>query len=113
MRRVLFVPMMLIAAGCSSSPGDSSHLTLNNPTWDRVTVELVVTKRADCDSRGDGFVGTREVVLRKKGSEVIDVPNGATVCWRHDRNPNNPVTGAWTGWTRATVPPGGSGEADL
>jgi hypothetical protein len=51
--------------------------------------------------------------MRKKGSEPIDVPNGATVCWRIDRNPNSPVAGAWTGWTRATLAPGQSAETDL
>ena len=90
-----------------------SVLTLNDPSWERVNVEVVITKRADCDSRGDGFIATRQLVMHKKGSEVIDVPNGATVCWRHDRNPNSPVAGAWTGWTRATVNPDQSAEADL
>jgi hypothetical protein len=73
----------------------------------------VVTRRADCDSRADGFIETKQLVMRKARSEQFDVPNGATVCWRHDRNPNSPVAGAWSGWTKATVNPGESAEADL
>jgi hypothetical protein len=100
-------------AACSSAPGDASKLTLNDPTWERVNVEIVITKSADCDNRGEGYIATREVVMRKNKAEAIDVPNGANVCWRHDRNPNNPVAGAWSGWTRATLFPGQSAETDL
>ncbi len=100
-------------AACSSTPSGTGTLTLNDPTWDRVNVEIVITKRADCDSRAEGFIATRELVMRKKGIEAIEVPNGATVCWRHDRNPDKPVAGAWSGWTRATLFPGQSAETDL
>ena len=100
-------------ASCSSAPQGASVLTLNDPTWERVNVELVITKRADCDSRGEGFIATREMVMRKNKTEAIEVPTGATVGWRRDRNPNSPAAGAWSGWTKATLPPGQSGEADL
>ena len=109
--------MMTALAGCGIGGGggskDVSRLTLRDPAWDRVNVEIVVTRRADCDSRAEGFVSNREVVMRRKGEETVEVPNGATVCWRRDRDPNAPAAGAWSGWTRATVPPGGSAEADL
>jgi hypothetical protein len=105
--------LVLSLAGCSSTPPDTSVLTLNDPSWDRVNVEIVITRRADCDSRGEGYVATRELVMRKNKTEAIEVPNGATVCWRQDRNPNSPAAGAWSDWTRATIPPGQSGEADL
>jgi hypothetical protein len=100
-------------AGCSSSPSDTATLTLHDPYWDRVNVEIVMTKLADCDSRGEGYIETRELVLYKNKNEAIKVPNGANVCWRHDRNPNAPVAGAWSGWTRATLFPGQSTETDL
>jgi hypothetical protein len=51
--------------------------------------------------------------MRKNRTEAIEVPNGATVCWRRDRNPNSPGASAWSGWTRATLLPGQSAEADL
>jgi hypothetical protein len=97
----------------ASKPTDTSSLTLNNPYWDRVNVEVVITKSGDCDSRGDGYISSKEIVMRKNKTEYFDVPNGAAVCWRHDRNPNNPVAGAWSGWTRATLYPGQSTETDL
>ena len=103
----------LSLAACSSTPSDTSTLTLNDPYWDRVNVEVVITKRADCDSRGEGYVATRQLLMRKNRTEAIELPNGATLCWRRDRDPNNPLAGAWSGWTRATLPPGQSGEADL
>ena len=116
MRFASLAVALFAIAGCSafsSKPADVSVLTLNDPTWERVNVEVVITKRGDCDSRGDGFISTRELVMRKNKTEAIEVPNGATVCWRRDRNPASPAAGAWSGWTKATLPPGQSGEADL
>ena len=110
--RVLLVGLLSLAA-CGSKPSDTSTLILNDPHWDRVNVEVVITKRADCDSREDGYLETRELVMRKERSETIEVPPGATVCWRRDRNPNQPVAGAWSGWTRATLQPGGSAQTEL
>jgi len=93
--------LLAAVAGCGGGPKDVGQLTLKDPAWDRVNVEIVVTRRADCDSRADGFIASREV------------PNGATVCWRRDRDPNAPATGAWSGWTRATLAPGQSADTDL
>jgi len=90
-----------------------ARLTLNDPYWERVNVEIVITKSADCDIRGEGFISTRQFVMRKEKSERIDVPNGANLCWRHDRNPSNPVVGMWSGWTKATLFPGQTAETDL
>jgi hypothetical protein len=53
------------------------------------------------------------MVMRKNRTETIEVPNGAAVCWRHDRDPKNPAPGVWSGWTRATLFPGQSTETDL
>jgi hypothetical protein len=103
----------LLLAACHSTPSDSSTLILNDPYWDRVNVEVVVTRRADCDSRDAGFLSSKEIVMRKSTTERFDVPNGANICWRHDRNPNEPVKGAWSGWTKASIPPGQETETDL
>jgi hypothetical protein len=100
-------------AGCSLAPSDGARLTLNDPYWERVNVEIVITRRADCDSREDGYIETKELVMSKNKTAAIDVPNDATVCWRHDRNPNSPAAGAWSGWTRATLLPGQHAETDL
>jgi hypothetical protein len=115
-RRLGSLVALAAVAGCGivgGGPKDVSQLSLSDPAWDRVNVEIVVTRRADCDSRAEGFISTREVVMRRKAQETVEVPNGATICWRRDRDPNAPAAGAWSGWTRATVPPGGSAEVDL
>jgi hypothetical protein len=111
--RLGFLVALAVVAGCGGGSKEFGQLTLRDPAWDRVNVEIVVTKRADCDSRADGFISSREVAMRRKSYEVIEVPNGATVCWRRDRDPNAPVAGVWSGWTRATLAPGQSAEADL
>ncbi|MBV9826353.1 MAG: hypothetical protein JO001_11835 [Alphaproteobacteria bacterium] len=104
---------LLVLAGCGSTPKDSATLVLNDPYWDRVNVEIVITRRADCDSRADGFVETKQLLLRKNTTERIYAPNGATICWRHDPNPNKPVAGAWSDWTKALIDPGGTFETEL
>ena len=114
--RFFWVFAVSLLGGCSvfsSSPADTASLTLNNPYWDRVNVEVVITKSADCDNRGEGYVSRQELIMRKNKTETFEVPNGANVCWRHDRNPNNPVAGAWSGWTRATMFPGASSDTDI
>jgi hypothetical protein len=108
----LFAGLLALAA-CKSSPAGTAKLTLNDPYWDRVNVEFVITKRADCDSRGDGYISSKTLVMRKNTTETIDVPDGANLCWRHDSDPNKPSPGAWSGWTKATVNPGQSAETDL
>lgn len=105
--------LVLSLAGCSSVPSGASSLTLKDPYWGRVNVEIVITRRADCDSRDSGYISTKEVVMHKDGSETIEVPDDANLCWRHDRNPDKPVAGAWSGWTRATLDPGQSASTDL
>jgi hypothetical protein len=113
MRHYAGLVVVLFAAACTSTPAGTAELTINNPYWDKVNVEVVITKRADCDSREDGFLERKEVVLRKDRAETVDVPPDATVCWRHDRNPNQPVAGAWSGWSRAALQPGGHAQTDL
>jgi hypothetical protein len=113
MRKTALLAGLLLLVGCSSAPKDAASLTLNDPYWERVNVEVVITKLADCDARGDGYISSKELVMRKNRTESFSVPSGANVCWRHDRDPNNPVAGAWSGWTRATLFPGQSTETDL
>jgi len=113
MRHWAGLTVLLWAAACSSAPRGTATLTLNDPYWDKVNVQIVITKRADCDSREAGYIETKDLVMRKERSETIEVPPDATVCWRHDRNPNQPVAGVWSGWTRATLQPGGTAQTDL
>src|SRR4051794_34956381 len=107
--------VLALLGGCSSPPPppDTSRLTLNNPYWDRVNVQLVITRSSDCDSRGEAFIDSRELVMTRNQLELVDVPNGAILCWRRDRNPDKPASGIWTGWTKATLFPGRNAEANL
>ncbi|HTV89405.1 MAG TPA: hypothetical protein VME41_10355 [Stellaceae bacterium] len=104
---------LLALAACSSAPPDATKLILNDPYWKQVNVELVITKLADCDKRGPGFVSQKTIVMYKNTTQDIYVPNDATLCWRHDRDPDKPQAGAWSDWTRATLTPGESAETDL
>jgi hypothetical protein len=113
MRSPALVFGLLTLVACSSSPPGTAALTLNDPYWDRVNVEVVVTKRADCDSRGEGYISSKKLVMYKNTTQEFDVPEGANLCWRHDRDPNNPVAGVWSGWTKATLFPGQSAQTDL
>jgi hypothetical protein len=104
--------VFLCSCSSSTSPGASS-LTLRDPYWNQVNVQVVITNRSDCDSREEGYVSSKTFMLRKDGKQSIDIPNGANLCWRHDRNPDKPVEGAWSGWTKATLPAGQNSETDL
>jgi hypothetical protein len=113
MRPRAWLPVLLCLAACSSDPPDSSKLTLRNTVWDHVNVQVVVTKSADCESRGPEFVGSQDFVLHRDQTKVIVVPNGTSVCWRHDRYPNNPTPGAWSGWSRAILFPSEDTTTDI
>ena len=117
MRHWAVVAASLSLAACSmlsSGPGkDMARLTLNDLYWDKVNVEIVITRSSDCDNRGESFISNRTLIMRKERAEAIDVPAGANVCWRRDRSPSNPVAGAWSGWSKATLFPGQSAETDL
>jgi hypothetical protein len=114
MRYVAWLALLLLPlAACGSvGSGQSATLVLNDPTWDRVNVEAVITTSLDCDNR-DAYVSTQEFVMTKNRTQRIEAPKAESVCWRHDRNPNNPVAGVWSGWSRATMFPGQTFETDL
>ena len=115
MRRAIgLLSGVLLSAGCSLVPsGGATQLTLRDPLWERVNVEIVLTRGANCNERGAEFISRKEVTMRKGKTESFDVPADATVCWRHDRNPDNPKPGDWTGWSKATLLPGQTAETDL
>jgi hypothetical protein len=113
MRYVAVITTLLMISGCSSGSSHSATLTLDNPTWDRVNVQAVVTRSSDCDDRQNGYVATDNFVMTKGHSHDVVAPNAETICWRHDRDPNNPVAGDWSGWSRATLFPGQTTETDL
>ena len=104
---------VLVLSACSSGSSQTATLILDNPTWDRVNVEAVITNSADCDNRGKEYVETKEFVMTKGQTVKVQAPKGESICWRHDRNPNNPAPGAWSGWSRAPLAPGQTAETDL
>ena len=73
----------------------------------------------------EGFVTVEDMLARQPWPEAedefpvhlktrrIDAPHAENICWRHDRNPNNPIAGDWSGWSRATMFPGQTVETDL
>ena len=104
---------VVLVCGCSAGSSRSATLTLSDPYWERVNVQAVITTNSDCDSRGEGYVTTKDFVMTKGHTHEITAPNGEAICWRHDANPNDPVAGVWSGWSRATMFPGQSTETDL
>ncbi len=113
MRYPAWIGACLLLAGCSSGSDHSATLVLNNPYWDRVNVEAVITKSTDCDNRGAAYVATKEFVMVKDRTQKIEAPNAESICWRHDRNPNNPTRGDWSGWSWVTLFPGQETQTDL
>jgi len=113
MRRWTWLPLVLGLAACSSSPPGSSKVTLKNSEWDRVNVQVVITKGANCDDRGPEFVGEQDFFLLKDKTQTVVAPEGTSVCWRHDRNPVKPVAGEWSGWSRAIPFPGEDVETEI
>jgi hypothetical protein len=113
MRFRAWLPLLLVLAACASKPKDASTITLHNGEWDHVNVEVVTTKSADCENRGPEFVGSQDFSMHKDERRDIIAPNGTSVCWRHDRNPDHPVSGQWSGWSRAIPFPGEDTETEL
>jgi hypothetical protein len=117
MRRGLWVAgaVLLLLTGCGgpTEPKGFTRLVLRDPAWDTVHVQVVLTKSADCDNRGPGFISSKNFLMHRDTELPIDVPDGAAACWRHDRNPNKPMPGDWSGWSRATLYPGNESKTDL
>ena len=72
------------------SPG---WLLLSNPDFPLINVEAVITANPDCDARDAGYISTLEFTMPNNATKFIDVPPGADVCWRSDRNPGRPSPG--------------------
>jgi hypothetical protein len=113
MRYRAWLAAVLTLVACSSGPANSAKLTLKNPNWDHVNVQVVITRSANCDDRGPEMISTKDFVMMRDKSLTVHAPNGASVCWRHDRFPDNPQPDAWSGWSRAILFPDAETESDL
>jgi hypothetical protein len=105
--------VLFAAAACAPSPAGPGTLLLSNPNFGATHVEAVITANPDCGSRGPGYVSTLEFVLPNDATRFVAVPPGTEVCWRRDRDPDQPVAGQWSDWDRAYVAPGTTIDANL
>jgi hypothetical protein len=112
--RPRFLLIVLLCAGsCTPEAPGPGRLQLSNPDFPLVNVEAVITANSDCDARDDGYISTLEFTMPNNSTKFIDVPPGADVCWRSDRNPGRPAPGRWSRWDRAYLVPGKTISANL
>ena len=88
-------------------------MILNNPTWDRVNVEAVIHQQRRLRQSRQRLRRDQNIRYDQGSPRAVEAPNGESICWRKDRNPNNPVPGDWSGWSRIPSPPGQTAETDL
>ena len=112
-RPTFLLIVLFCAAACAPQPAQPGTLLLSNPHFGPINVEAVITTNRDCGGRGPGYVSTLEFTLPTDATKFINVPPGADVCWRRDRDPEQPVAGEWSPWDRAYVAPGGQIDANL
>lgn len=113
MRPTFLALVLFSVAACTPPPPQPGTLLLSNPHFGPLNVEAVITANPDCGARGPGYVSTLEFLLPTNATKFIDVPPGAEICWRRDRDPSQPVAGQWSGWDRAYVPPDETIDANL
>ena len=112
--RSRILPVVLLCAGsCVPQAPGPGQLLLSNPDFPLINVEAVITANPDCDARDEGYVSTLEFTMPNNATKFIDVPPGANVCWRSDRNPGRPSPGRWSRWDRAFIVPGRTISANL
>ncbi len=104
--RPRFLPIVLLCASCAQEAPGPGWLLLSNPDFPLVNVEAVITANPDCEARDGGYVSTLAFTMPNNATKFIDVPPGADVCWRRDRNPGRPVPGRWSRWDRGFLVPG-------
>jgi hypothetical protein len=112
-RSTVLVIVLFCAAACAPQPVQPGILLLSNQDFGPTNVEAVITANPDCGARGPGYVSTLEFLLPSNATRFIDVPPGAEICWRRDRDPSQPVAGQWSAWDRAYVAPGSTIAANL
>ncbi len=105
--------LLLALTACASDSAGTSKLTLRNTVWERVNVQIVITRSSDCDNRGPEFVGSQNFVLHSNQTKTLVAPDEPSICWRRDRYPTNPRPGEWSGWSRAILFPGNDSTTDL
>jgi hypothetical protein len=107
--------LLLCAGSCAPQPPAlvPGRLQLSNPNFGLINVEAVITANPDCGARDAGYISTLEFTMPNNATKFIEVPPGADVCWRSDRNPGRPAPGRWSQWDRAYLVPGKTVDATL
>ena len=113
MRSIILSLVLLCVGSCAQQAPGPGRLLLSNPDFPLINVEAVITANPDCDARDDGYISTLEFTMPNNSTKFIDVPPGANVCWRSDRNPGRPSPGRWSRWDRAFIVPGRTISASL
>ena len=113
MRPTFLLIVLPCLVACAPTPAQPGTLLLSNPHFGPTHVETVITSNPDCGARGPGYVSISEFLLPTNATRFIDVPPGAEICWRRDRDPSQPVAGQWSPWDRAFVQPGTTIDANL
>jgi hypothetical protein len=111
-RAMMFASLLVLLAACAGGSGKSATLVLKDPYWQRVHVEAVVTRSDDC-SRKKSYIAVHKFEMGKGETHSVTAPDAQNICWRHDRNPNDPTPGLWSDWSRATMFPGQTVSTDL
>lgn len=111
-RALLSLPLLVLMTACAGGSGKSATLTLINPEWSRVHVEAVVTRSDDCDLK-KSYVAVHRFEMGKGQTHSVTAPDAENICWRHDRDPEDPTPGLWSDWSRATMFPGQKVSTDL
>ena len=122
--RSRILPIVLLCVGsCASPTPGPGRLLLSNPDFPLTNVEAVITAAAAlfgygyaawiAHERDNGYISTLEFTMPNNATKFIDVPAGANICWRSDRNPGRPVAGRWSRWDRAFIVPGRTISANL
>jgi hypothetical protein len=90
---------VLMAAVFTADAALAAQVTIHNPSWNHVTVEIRVGNGGDCPQNAPYGNGTFQLTL---GGSLPVTTNGEDVCWRREADPDHP-NGAWTDWTRQSV----------
>src|SRR5256885_12833064 len=88
----VWLSALFLLGACSSGSSQSAMLILNNPTWDRVNVEAVITNNAEFGKRGQGDVPTQNLGMTKGHPVRGEAPHSESVWSRHGRKPNQSAT---------------------
>ena len=93
-------------------PATPGRLALSNFTYERATVETVITAAPDCETRDPNTVVT-DIRLPLNATRTVVAPPGTDVCWRRQYEPSRGEKPGWSDWNRAYLSIAGRVDAQL